>query len=178
VRGPRCFTSRGGGLGFGPHCPGRCEPYDRHERRHPDVKRASPARWHSSPRSRWTPSGNGFAFTPALGASLDTDVPALWHASINPHLLSGSKQRRPPSSICVTLRGRKSRSSGIMFASASYGCGHKHDPPPLRSPDAEKLLFTKYGIMHVSDRCTQGAAGSARLLHHLPIIFFAVLSHR
>ena len=45
--------------------------------------------------------------TPASRASPDTDVTGLWHASTNRRLPSGTMQRRPPSSICVTLRRRK-----------------------------------------------------------------------
>lgn len=58
---------------------------------------------------------NWLAFTPALSARPATDAPGFSHASISRRLPSGSKQCRPPSSMCVTLRGRKSSSSEVML---------------------------------------------------------------
>ncbi|MBB2931267.1 hypothetical protein [Paraburkholderia silvatlantica] len=42
------------------------------------------------------------AFMPALSARSTTDAPGFSHASISHRLPWGSKQRRPPSSMCVT----------------------------------------------------------------------------
>ena len=57
---------------------------------------------------------NWLAFTPALRASADSDVPGWRQASISRFLSIGSKLRLPPTPTRVTRSGKKLRSSCVM----------------------------------------------------------------